>query len=39
MKDEGLECLLSILPPGPYNSCALRFLPCALGFVCERGIS
>ena len=34
MKDEGL---LSILPPGPNKSCALRLLPRALDFVRERG--
>ena len=27
MKDEGLEYLLSILPPGPDKSCALHLLP------------
>ena len=36
MKDEGLEYLLSILPPGPDKSCALHLLPRALDFVRER---
>ena len=36
MKDEGLEYLLSILPPGPDKSCALNLLPRALDFVRER---
>lgn len=36
MKDEGLEYLLSILPPGPDKSCALHLLPRALDFVHER---
>ena len=35
MKDEGLEYLLSILPPGPDKSCALHLLPRALDFVRE----
>ena len=37
MKDEGLEYLLSILPPGPDKSCALHLLPRALDFVRARG--
>ena len=36
MKDEGLEYLLSILPPGPDKSCVLHLLPRALDFVRER---
>ena len=36
MKDEGLEYLLSILPPGPDKSCALHLLPRVLDFVRER---
>ena len=36
MKDEELEYLLSILPPGPDKSCALHLLPRALDFVRER---
>ena len=36
MKDEGLEYLLSMLPPGPDKSCALHLLPRALDFVRER---
>ena len=36
MKDEGLEYLLSILPPGPDKSCALHLLPRALDFVREK---
>ena len=36
MKDEGLEYLLSILPPGPDKSCALHLLPRALDFVRGR---
>ena len=35
MKEEGLEYLLSILPPGPDKSCALHLLPRALDFVRE----
>ena len=36
MKDEGLEYLLSILPPGPDKSCVLHLLPRALDFVRDR---
>ena len=36
MKDEGLEYLLSILPPGPDKNCALHLLPRALDFVRDR---
>ena len=36
MKDEGLEYLLSILPPGPDKSCVLHLLHRALDFVHER---
>ena len=35
MKDEGLEYLLSILPPGPDKSYALHLLPRSLDFVRE----
>ena len=36
MKDEELEYLLSILPPGPDKSCVLHLLPRALDFVRDR---